>query len=305
MKAILGKKLGMTQIFKDGKLIPVTVVEAGPCLVTQIKTKDTDGYNAVQIGYKSLKKNKVTKPVAGHFAKNKLEPKKHLAEFAVEKPEEYQLGQKVSTLVFQTGDKLDVTAVSKGKGFAGVMKRWNFSGGPGGHGSHFHRAPGSVGMAATPSRVFKGMKLPGQMGSKKVTAKNLEIADIVDAQDVILIKGAVPGASGTTVLIKSTNEIAPPRPVEEKAEEKKELKGEELKTEEKKELKGEELKAEEKKELKGEELKAEEKKELKGEELKAEDKQEKQVEVQGEGGPEVGTDIQPNKDALSPKEADE
>lgn len=195
----------MTQVFTNDRLIPVTVVEVGPCVVTQIKSKEKDGYASVQIGYGEIKDKHLNKPMKGHFAKNKAKPSRYLAEYRLEDQKQApENGSVIACDVFEAGEITDVSAVSKGKGFQGVMKRWGFGGGPGGHGSHFHRTPGSIGMAATPSRVFKGMKMAGHMGSDKVTVKNLEIIKVDPSQNVILLKGAVPGGKGSLVLLEAT-----------------------------------------------------------------------------------------------------
>ena len=200
---ILGRKLGMTQVWSDDdRLLPVTVIEAGPCVVTQVKTDKRDGYRAVQIGFGFIKESKVNKPMAGHFAKAKVEAKKYLAEIRLGVDDNMKVGQTITVAAFEGAKHVHVSGVSKGKGFAGVMKRYNFKGGPGGHGSHFHRAPGSIGQCATPSRVFKGMKLPGHMGSETVTVKNLDIVKIDAEQNLLLVKGAVPGAKGALLTIR-------------------------------------------------------------------------------------------------------
>jgi len=200
---ILGRKLGMTQVWsEDDRLLPVTVIEAGPCVVTQVKTLKRDGYRAVQIGFGDIKESKVNKPMAGHFAKAKVEAKKFLAEIRLAETDDMKIGQTITVDVFEGAKHVHVTGTSKGKGFAGVMKRHNFKGGPGGHGSHFHRAPGSIGQCATPSRVFKGMKLPGHMGSETVTVKNLDVVKIDAEQNLLLVKGAVPGAKGALLTIR-------------------------------------------------------------------------------------------------------
>jgi large subunit ribosomal protein L3 len=200
---ILGRKLGMTQVWsEDDKLLPVTVIEAGPCVVTQVKTLKRDGYRAVQIGFGEIKESKVNKPMAGHFAKAKVEAKKFLAEIRLGEGDDLKLGQTIGVDVFEGAKHVHVTGVSKGKGFAGVMKRYNFKGGPGGHGSHFHRAPGSVGQCATPSRVFKGLKLPGHMGSETITVKNLDVVKIDTEQNLLIVKGAVPGGKGALLTIR-------------------------------------------------------------------------------------------------------
>lgn len=203
VKTILGRKLGMTQVWsEDDKLLPVTVIEAGPCVVTQVKTEKRDGYRAAQIGFGEIKAKKVNKPMAGHFDKAHVEPKRHLAEVRLADNDVVKLGQVFTVDVFAEGKTVSITGTSKGKGFAGVMKRHNFHGGPGGHGSHFHRAPGSIGQCATPSRVFKGMKLPGHMGSETVTVRNLEVVRIDSEQNLLIVKGAVPGGKGALLTIR-------------------------------------------------------------------------------------------------------
>ncbi|MDD6651200.1 MAG: 50S ribosomal protein L3 [Eggerthellales bacterium] len=203
INAIYGKKLGMTQIFNDADvLVPVTVIQAEPNTICQIKTTETDGYEAVQLGFGAIKAKKVNKPMAGHFAKLGVEPVRHLREVRVSDASKYNVGDTVTLANFAEVKKVDVTGTSKGKGFAGVMRRYNFAGGPGGHGAHFHRAPGSVGQCATPSRVFKGLRLPGHMGCDTVTTKNLEVVRIDEEQNLILVKGAVPGGKNATVRIR-------------------------------------------------------------------------------------------------------
>ena len=200
---ILGKKLGMTQVWtEDGNLLPVTVIEAGPCVVTQVKTVARDGYDAVQIGYGDIKENRVNKPMAGHFAAAGVEPVRHLAEVRLDAPADLKPGAAVTVEMFADAKHVHVSGVSKGKGFAGVMKRHNFGGGPGGHGSHFHRAPGSIGQASTPSRVFKGKKMPGHMGNEKVTVRNLDVVKIDAEQNLLLVRGAVPGGKGALLTIR-------------------------------------------------------------------------------------------------------
>jgi large subunit ribosomal protein L3 len=202
---ILGRKLGMTQVWSEqDQLVPVTVIQAGPCVVTQIKTTDKEGYDAIQLGYDPIKKaNKINKPTKGHFDKSGAEPTKVLREVKVSSAADYQLGQEITVEILAEAKQVDVTGISKGKGFAGVIKRHNFSGGPGGHGAHFHRAPGSIGQCATPSRVFKGMRLPGHMGVDKVTVKNLEVVKIDNEQNLLLVKGAVPGGKGALVSVRT------------------------------------------------------------------------------------------------------
>lgn len=202
-KAIIGEKLGMTQVIKDDLMIPVTVIKAGPCVVTQLKSDENDGYESVQIGFGMIKANRANKPMAGHFKKANTEPTRVLAELPLD-PAAYKTGQKIKVDIFTEGDRADITGVSKGKGFAGVVKRWNFAGGPASHGSRFHRAPGSIGQCATPSRVFKGKKMPGRMGGDRVTAQNLLVVGVDRDKDLLLVKGAVPGAKGTVVLIRES-----------------------------------------------------------------------------------------------------
>lgn len=203
INAIYGKKIGMTQIFaEDDTVVPVTVIQAEPNTVCQVKTAETDGYEAVQLGFGAIKPQKVNKPMAGHFAKQGAEPKRYLREVRVENASEYKVGDTQTVSAFAETKKVDVTGVSKGKGFAGVMKRYGFAGGPGGHGAHFHRAPGSVGQCATPSRVFKGLRLPGHMGCDTVTVKNLEVVRVDEEMNLILVKGAVPGSKNDIVRVR-------------------------------------------------------------------------------------------------------
>ena len=203
-KAIIGKKVGMTQIFDEtGKVIPVTIIEAGPCVVSQVKTIETDGYNAIQLGFGEIKTKKVIKPIQGHFAKAKLEPKKHLREFRVDSIESYKVGDELKADTFAAGDKIDVQGTSKGKGFQGVIKRHGQSRGPMGHGSMYHRRPGSMGSTSTPGRVFKGKKLPGHMGVQTITIQNLDVVRVDMDKNVILLKGSVPGPKGAILKIKS------------------------------------------------------------------------------------------------------
>ena len=203
VKTILGKKLGMTQVWsEDDKLIPVTVIQAGPCIVSQVKTVARDGYSAIQIGFGDLKQKKVTKPMAGHFAKAKIDPMATLAEVRIDEGDQFKPGQAITVEDFAEAKSVHVSGTSKGKGFAGVMKRHNFKGGPGGHGSHAHREPGSVGQCATPSRVFRGKRLPGHMGSETVTVRNLEVVKVDSEQNLLIVKGAVPGGKGALLTIR-------------------------------------------------------------------------------------------------------
>jgi len=200
MVGILGKKLGMTQIYmEDGKACPVTVVEAGPCCVLQVKTLDNDGYEAVKIGFSEVRERKVNKPRLGNFKKAGVKPYRLLREFAMGG---LQVGEFITVERFTKGDTISVSGISKGKGFQGVMKRHHFSGGPGSHGSMFNRAPGSIGASSYPSRVWKNQGMHGHMGSGRVTVRNLEIVDVKTDQNILLIKGAIPGAIGAVVEIK-------------------------------------------------------------------------------------------------------
>ena len=220
-KAILGTKIGMTQIFNaDGVLVPVTVLEAGPCVVTQIKTVENDGYSAVQVGFADAKAKVVTKDAtgkkevahrhgvnkaeAGHFAKAGVAPKKYVREFKFENAEDYKVADEIKADIFAVGDKVDVTAISKGKGFQGAIKRLGQHRGPMAHGSKFHRHQGSNGACSSPSRVFKGKGMPGHMGSVKVTTQNLEIVRVDAEKNLLLIKGAVPGAKKALITVKET-----------------------------------------------------------------------------------------------------
>ena len=204
-KGLIGKKLGMTQIFDEqGKVIPVTVIEAGPCVVAQVKTVETDGYNAIQLGFGDVKESKINKPEKGHFAKSKLTPKKHLREFRLDSVENINVGDELKADTFTAGDQLDIQGTSKGKGFQGVIKRHGQSRGPMAHGSMHHRRPGSMGPTSTPGRVFKGKKLPGHMGSQTITIQNLEVVRVDLDKNVILVKGSVPGAKGAILKLKTS-----------------------------------------------------------------------------------------------------
>jgi large subunit ribosomal protein L3 len=204
-KGIIGKKLGMTQIFtEDGTRVPVTVVLAGPCVVTQKKLQDTDGYSAVQVGFESMSASAATKPLLGHCTKAGQGVFRYLKEMKLENAAELNLGDALTVEQFAAGDFVDVTGTSIGKGFQGVIKRWNFKGGRASHGSRFHRAPGSIGASATPSRVFKNKKMPGQMGNEKVTIQRLQIVRVDAAENLMLIKGAIPGHKNNIVIIKQS-----------------------------------------------------------------------------------------------------
>ena len=203
-KGLIGKKIGMTQIFdENGLVIPVTVIEAGPCVVAQVKTSETDGYNAIQLGFGDVKAKHINKPEMGHFAKSKLDPKKHSREFRLDDISSFKVGDEVKADIFAAGEKVDIQGTSKGKGFQGVIKRHGQSRGPMGHGSMYHRRPGSMGPTSTPGRVFKGKKLPGHMGHVTVTIQNLDVVAVDMDKNVILVKGSVPGAKGAILKIKS------------------------------------------------------------------------------------------------------
>ena len=204
-KAILGKKIGMTQMFRaDGTMIPVTVIEAGPCPVVQKKTVGTDGYDAVQVGFGELREKLSNKPNTGHFAKAGIKPLRYMREFKLDDATSYTVGQVIKADMFAEGDKIDVRGVSKGKGFQGVIKRWNQNRGKMTHGSHYHRGVGSMSANSSPSRVFKTKNLPGHMGSETVTVQNLEVVRVDAERNLLLVKGAVPGPKGGLVTVTST-----------------------------------------------------------------------------------------------------
>lgn len=205
MKTLIGKKVGMTQIFDDkGRVVPVTVIEAGPCVVAQVKSVETDGYNAIQLGFEDVKESKINKPEKGHFAKANIAPKKHLREFRVESVEGVTVGTEWTVSEFAEGDRLDIQGTSKGKGFQGVIKRHGQHRGPMGHGSMYHRRPGSMGPTSTPGRVFKGKKLPGHMGKVTVTIQNLDVIKVDTDKNVVLVKGSVPGPKGAILKLKTS-----------------------------------------------------------------------------------------------------
>lgn len=208
-KAILATKIGMTQIFNEnGVLIPVTILQAGPCAVTQIKTLENDGYNAIQVGFGDIREKLVTKPKKEHLAKAGVGVKRFLREFRFENVDDYKLGQEIKADVFAAGDKIDATGISKGKGFQGAIKRHGLSRGPMKHGSKFHRHQGSSGAATTPGRVFKGKTMPGHMGHVKVTIQNLEVVKIDVDNNIIIVKGAVPGPKKSLIMLKNTVKFA-------------------------------------------------------------------------------------------------
>jgi large subunit ribosomal protein L3 len=209
VKGILGAKLGMTQVWDNGRVVPVTVVQAGPCVVTQVRTADKDGYSAVQLGFGAIDPRKVNKPETGHFAKSGAAPRRHLVELRTTDASEYTLGQEVTVEAFEPGTLVDVTAKTKGKGFAGVMKRHGFSGLGAGHGvERKHRSPGSIGGCATPGRVFKGVRMAGRMGGVRYTQQNLAVQAVDPESNLLLIKGAVPGPKGALVLVRTAAKVA-------------------------------------------------------------------------------------------------
>lgn len=204
MKGILGTKVGMTQVWKGDKAVPVTVILAGPCPVVQRKTADKDGYEAVQLGFQSQKAQRVNKPAKGHFARAGVEPVKFLKELRGFNPD----GDTVTVSIFNAGEVVDVTGTSKGHGFTGVMKKWNFAGGNDSHGAHkIHRHGGSIGNRKTPGRVFKGKKMAGRWGNEKVTIQGLEVVDVLEGDNLILVKGSVPGANGSLVVVRQTSKV--------------------------------------------------------------------------------------------------
>jgi large subunit ribosomal protein L3 len=203
-RGIVGEKLGMTQIFVETRAVPVTVLKAGPCVVTQVRTEESDGYRAVQLAYGQIRPRDVTKPAKGHLAKAGVEALRHLVELRTDDASDFELGQEIKADLFAPGEKVDVVGVSKGKGTSGVMKRHGFHGLRGSHGVHKkHRAPGAIGACATPSRVFKGMPMAGQHGNQRVTVLNLEVVQVDAERGLLLVKGAVPGPNGGLVLIRS------------------------------------------------------------------------------------------------------
>ena len=209
-RGILGRKLGMTQVWdSDNRVIPVTVIEAGPCRVVQLKTPERDGYSAVQLAFGDTKASRLTKPELGHLASSGAPPTRHLAELRVSDVSAFEVGQIVKADVFATGDRVDVTGISKGKGFSGVMKRHNFKGQNATHGNHKkHRAPGSIGACATPARVFKGVRMAGQHGNSRVTTLNIEVVEGDAERNLILVKGAVPGPNGSLVFLRDAVKAA-------------------------------------------------------------------------------------------------
>jgi large subunit ribosomal protein L3 len=204
VKGILGAKLGMTQVWDNNRVVPVTVVQAGPCVVTQVRTADKDGYAAVQLAFGAIDPRKVNKPESGHFAKSGVAPRRHIVELRTTDASEYELGQEVTVETFEPGARIDVTGRTKGKGFAGVMKRHGFHGLRASHGvERKHRSPGSIGACATPGRVFKGVRMAGRMGSVRYTVQNLTVQAVDLENNLLLVKGAIPGPAGALILVRS------------------------------------------------------------------------------------------------------
>ena len=195
-RGILGRKIGMIQLFVEDQAVGATVIETKPCSIVQIKTVETDGYNALQLAYDEVKESKVTRPMAGHFGKAGVAPHRHVFELRIDNPEDYSVGDTLNVDHFEEGEKIDIAGASKGRGFQGVVKRWNFAGGPKTHGSHFHRRPGSVGNCVKPGRVIKGKKLPGQMGSRRITVRALQVLRVDPERNLLIVKGSTPGARG-------------------------------------------------------------------------------------------------------------
>lgn len=205
VSVLLGKKVGMTRVFSpDGRQFAVTVIEAGPCTVVQRKTRDNDGYDAVQLGFGTKREKLFTKPELGHFKKHGVEPRRHLREFPVAGDDDLKPGDEIRADVFKPGDRVDIAGTSKGKGYQGVQKRHGFGGGPAGHGSMFHRRPGSIGQSSDPAKVFKGMKMAGHMGAERVTVQNLEVVEVDPEKNLIVVRGAIPGANGGIVELKKS-----------------------------------------------------------------------------------------------------
>jgi large subunit ribosomal protein L3 len=203
VQSLLGKKIGMTRVFREnGESIPVSVLELGPCYVVQIKTEDKEGYNAIQIGFQPTRDKVLNKPLIGHFKAAGRGGFTYLREIKVDDVNRFEIGQEVTSAIFNVGDMVTVRGLSKGRGFSGVVKRWGFSGGDTSHGCRSHKVPGSIGASATPSRVMRGKKLPGRMGNQRVTVKNLKVVDVVKEKNIILVKGAVPGSRGSLVELK-------------------------------------------------------------------------------------------------------
>jgi large subunit ribosomal protein L3 len=203
--AILARKIGMTQLFVDGAAVGTTVIQTEPCTVVQVKSEDTDGYNAIQLAYGETPERAVSKPLRGHFERAGVAPRRHLFEVRVDDPTAYNVGDQLGCEIFSEGDKVDVMGISRGLGFQGVVKRWDFAGGPKTHGSHFHRRPGSVGNCVEPGRVIKGRKLPGHMGSRRVTVKRLRVVGVDPEKNLVILKGSTPGPRGAVLRLRKND----------------------------------------------------------------------------------------------------
>jgi large subunit ribosomal protein L3 len=204
-RGILARKIGMTQMFVDDRAVGVTVVESQPSVVVRVKTVESDGYAAIQLGYDEIPESKASRPMAGHFKKAGVAPHRHVYEVRVDRPEEYSIGDRVGVDIFAEGETIDISGVSKGLGFQGVVRRWGFAGGPSTHGSHFHRRPGSVGQCVKPGRVVKGRKLPGHMGSRRVSVRGVKVLRVEPERNLLVLKGAAPGARGTLLELGKRN----------------------------------------------------------------------------------------------------
>lgn len=208
MSTLLARKVGMTRVFQeDGTAVPVTVLEAGPCTVVARKTTDSDGYEAVQAGYTELSEKRCNKPMTGHFKKAGVSPKRRLYEFRVNADNELKPGDELTAALFEAGDRVDITGKTKGKGFQGVIKRHGMGGGPGGHGSHFHRAPGSVGQSADPSKIYKGKRMPGRMGNGRRTMQNLEVIQVDPEKKLLVVRGCIPGPKGGVIEVRKSVKV--------------------------------------------------------------------------------------------------
>ncbi|HBR10518.1 TPA: 50S ribosomal protein L3 [Candidatus Acetothermia bacterium] len=203
--AILGKKIGMTQLFEGNSAVAVTVIEVEPSVVVQIKTEKNDGYNALQLGYRKIDKKRLPRPLQGHFDKAGVESRRHLFEVRIDEVDQYNVGDEIDVGIFAEKEKIDVCGISRGLGFQGVMKRWNFAGGPASHGSHFHRKPGSIGMCVKPGRVLKGKKMPGHAGAKRVTMKSLQVIRVAKEKNLIVVKGSTPGTLNSLLQLRKSH----------------------------------------------------------------------------------------------------
>ncbi len=203
--AILGRKIGMTQLFEGNSAVAATVVEVEPSVVVQIKTEAKDGYNALQLGYRKIDKQRLSRPLQGHFDKEGVDPRRHLFEARIDEVDKYKVGDEIAVGIFREKEKIDISGLTRGLGFQGVMKRWNFAGGPASHGSHFHRKPGSTGMCSTPGRVLKGKKMPGQTGNRRVTMRSLQVLRVDKEKNLIVVKGSTPGTQNSLLQLRKSH----------------------------------------------------------------------------------------------------